>query len=617
MCGLAGLLSRKSDTLLEQQFISAAQSSLAKRGPDDFACQRIDENLLLVHARLSIIDIATGHQPMAEGDGVIIYNGEIYNYLELKQGNERYRTNSDTEVLLRGVTTRGVDYLSKIDGMFAFAHYNKKTRQLILARDLFGIKPLYYFQSDSLFAFASTMQPLMLFSQKRINKNALVEYYTSRAPKAPNTVFDDIHELRAGEYIVFDRNAFKVREQGRWAKPFVPDRYLTDEHDALEAIDENINLAVRRHMVSDVPVATFLSGGVDSGLVTAIAAKNNPNLAAFSIGFKDSRFDESQFAAAICRQYGIRHYVRYCEDTDFAKLIDIWPEVVDDVVADPSAVMLHVVAQFARDSGFKVVLSGEGADELFAGYNRYQYFILAKRISHLGRFFPQLGRLIRTAMPSRSREVQLALQASVDPYYYGTGVIFEPYLLDELFPDGHAAPEKVSTLTDALLLDVTSRLPDDILTRTDRATMHASVETRVPFLTRYMYDVAGACSETLLIRKMRGKYILKKLAERYIPRPCIYRRKMGFDLPLARWFRTSFKELLLDHVESSWQYEFLDQKLLRRVVDDHMTGRNNNADKLWAFLLLDRNVRYLKSISQPRADNTVPQLSTAYVSTPE
>jgi asparagine synthase (glutamine-hydrolysing) len=132
-----------------------------------------------------------------------------------------------------------------------------------------------------------------------------------------------------------------------------------------------------------------------------------------------------------------------------------------------------------------------------------------------------------------------------------------------------------------------------------------------------MYDVAGACSETLLIRKMRGKYILKKLAERYIPRPCIYRRKMGFDLPLARWFRTSFKELLLDHVESSWQYEFLDQKLLRRVVDDHMTGRNNNADKLWAFLLLDRNVRYLKSISQPRADNTVPQLNTAYVSTPE
>jgi asparagine synthase (glutamine-hydrolysing) len=604
MCGLAGVLFNSPDQLVEKRFLSAAHTFLTKRGPDDFAHERVDENVLFIHTRLSIIDIAAGHQPMHGGDGVIIYNGETYNYLELKNDKEIYRTNSDTEVLLRGIGRSGVDYLRNVDGMFALAHYDKRKKSLILARDLFGIKPLYYFHGSSIFAFASTMQPLMVFSQKTINKNAMLDYYTTRAVKAPNTVFDDIYELKAGEYLIFDCEMFKIVEHGRWAAPLIPDRSLLDEQEALAAIDHNINLAVRRHLVSDVPVASFLSGGVDSGLVTAIAARNNPDLAAFSIGFKDSRFDESEFAAAICRQYGIRHCVRYCDEADFAKLINTWPEIIDDVVADPSAVMLHFVAQLARESGFKVVLSGEGADELFAGYNRYQYFLHAKRVSHLGRFLPQLAGLIRTAVPSRSREVQLALHASVDPYYYGTGVIFEPYLLDELFPRGHAVPEKASTLTGALLLDISSRLPDDILTRTDRATMHASIEARVPFLTRYMYDIANACSERLLIKGMQGKYILKKLAERYIPRSCIYRRKVGFDLPLERWFRTSLKELLLDQVECSWQYEFINKKMFRRVVDDHMMERNNNADKLWAFLLLDRNVTYLKSLSEPRVDNT-------------
>ena len=264
MCGVAGLLSKKSDALLEERFVSSAKTFLAKRGPDEFAYKRIDDNLMFVHMRLSIIDIATGRQPMEDQDSVIIYNGEIYNYRELKQPNENYCTSSDTEILLRGVTTNGVDYLAKVDGMFAFAHYNKNKRQLTLARDQFGIKPLYYFQSDLFFVFASTMQPLILFSRKKINKHALIEYYSSRAPRAPNTIFDDIHELEAGAYIVFDRDTFKICEQGHWAKPFTQDRSVSDEHEALGVIDKNINLAVRRHLVSDVPVATFLSGGVDT-----------------------------------------------------------------------------------------------------------------------------------------------------------------------------------------------------------------------------------------------------------------------------------------------------------------------------------------------------------------
>ncbi|MEQ1652144.1 MAG: asparagine synthase C-terminal domain-containing protein, partial [Hyphomicrobium sp.] len=315
------------------------------------------------------------------------------------------------------------------------------------------------------------------------------------------------------------------------------------------------------------------------------------------MGFHNKSFDESRYAAAVCQKYKIRHHVRYCDSKEFAGALSEWPEVMDDVVADPSAVMLYIVSQFARDMGFKVVLSGDGADELFGGYNQYYRFQLALRLNAYARHFPWAADLVRLLTNNQSRYVHFARTATRDPNYYGTGMIFEPHLIHHLVEAEGILAEKRHDLTGAIELDLHHRLPDDMLTRTDRATMHASIEARVPFLTRYVGEVSWALSEDFLIRGRQQKYLLKRLAEKYVPRECIYRPKIGFDLPLADWFRRDMKPFVCDTLASTWQAEYLQPGAMQEIVDDHLSRRNNNADKIWAFVLLEGNVRHLRSIT--------------------
>jgi asparagine synthase (glutamine-hydrolysing) len=604
MCGIAGMVTPSPEPLLET-FLSQAKLHLRSRGPDHFDSAKLDQGVHLLHTRLSIIDLTGGVQPMQDEDGAIVLNGEIYNYQELRDRRIEYRTTSDTEVVLKGMAARGLPFLNEVDGMFAFCYFDRHRRRLTLARDRFGIKPLYYYRSARCFAFSSTLQPLMVFSRKRINERGLAEYYSFRACCAPNTIFDDVYELKAGEALVFDIATMKIEQIVRWVHPKTHQRQIKDENDALELLDSNLRLAIKRHLVSDVPVATLLSGGVDSSIVTALAAQYAPSISAFTIGFEEDGFDESRYAAAVCRAHGIRHHVEYCNADAFLQHVDAWPAVMDDVVADPSAVFLYAVAQFVRDSSYKVVLSGEGADEMFCGYNQYFRFKLAKQFYKAGKYLPLLPSLIGTVRGSKSREIHFARQLSLMPHYYGAGLIFEPYLISSLLVRSFEVVG-VDTLSAALDLDVARRLPDDILTRTDRATMHASVEARVPFLTQYVCAVADRCSEDLLLNGRQRKYILKKLAERYVPAECLYRRKVGFDLPLAKWFRNQLKERLLDNMRGSWQYDFINKDFFHGIVEDHMAGRNDNADKLWAFLLLEQNVEFLRSLpSQAHADRSM------------
>ncbi|MGB4100935.1 MAG: asparagine synthase (glutamine-hydrolyzing) [Alphaproteobacteria bacterium] len=597
MCGLAGLVLRKWDQDFAGAYVAAAAQYLARRGPDGFNCKRITPELVLAQARLSIIDLEGGTQPMSDAYGDIVYNGEIYNYRELKKAGDAYRTHSDTEVLLKGLNDLGVDFLNQIDGMFAFAHYDRRSNHLTLGRDQFGIKPLYYYADQDRIGFASRLQPLMLLSKKTIHQKGLAEYYFTRACRGANTIFTDIIEVLPGEAITFDLNSFAIIGKGIWVTPHVPRRDQFDETEALHALTQAMRLSIDRHLVADVPVASLLSGGVDSSLITALAAQRRPDLSAFSIGFYNKKFDESGYAAAVCQKYKIRHHVRYCDSGEFAGALSEWPEVMDDVVADPSAVMLYIVSQFARDMGFKVVLSGDGADELFGGYNQYYRFQLAQRLYAYARYFPWAADIVRVLTNNQSRYVHFARMATRDPNYYGTGMIFEPHLIRSLVEAEGILDEKRENLTGAIELDLHHRLPDDMLTRTDRATMHASIEARVPFLTRYVGEVSWSLSEDFLIRGRQQKYLLKRMAEKYVPSECIYRPKIGFDLPLADWFRRDMKPFVCDTLASTWQAEYLLPGAMQGIVDDHLAQRNNNADKIWAFVLLDGNVRHLRAIT--------------------
>lgn len=595
MCGFAGLVQRNPSPEVSERFCALALQSLARRGPDDARTLRrgaVD----LVHTRLSIIDAEGGLQPMEDEAGIIVFNGEIYNHEELRQPNTLYASRSDTEVLLKGLNTQGPDFLDRADGMFAFAYLNKAQGKLYVARDRYGIKPAYVLKSAEAFAFGSTLQALMPFSDKRIDGQALVEYYTSRAAHAPRTMFQDIREIPPGCMAVFDLRAFTV-EMKRWAQDRDIPVSRASEADLLAELDAVLHASVKAHLVSDVPVASLLSGGIDSGLITAIAAQYAPDLHCFSAGFQDKRFDESPYAQAVARRYGLRHSVKFMNEETVFGLLDSWPSVMDDANAEPASVLKYVVAQFARDSGYKVVLAGEGADEFFGGYNQYWRFRLAKRLSVLGAHVPMLAGWAEKAAGPRSRIAHFLRQASGRQGFPGTSMPFEPHLVGQMFSGVNTGEYGVDTLRQALFLDQRRRLPDDMLTAADRATMHASIEARVPFVTRSVGDFAASLGDDMLLRGAKQKYLLRQLALRYLPAECVERRKVGFDMPLGRWFRGRLRDVVYDTLANTWQRDFLRPGAMERIVDLHMSGKADYADKIWAFVVLDRNVRALRAIS--------------------
>ncbi|WP_460448002.1 asparagine synthase (glutamine-hydrolyzing) [Alsobacter sp. SYSU BS001988] len=595
MCGFAGLVQRDPSRSVSERFAALALKSLGRRGPDDARALSVGP-VDFVHTRLSIIDHEGGVQPMQDDAGVIAYNGEIYNFEELRQPNLPYATRSDTEVLLKGLNTQGTSFLNGADGMFGFAYLNKAQQKLYVARDRYGVKPAYVLHTPEVFAFGSTMQALMPFSAKRIDRKAYVEYYTSRAAHAPRTLFEDVREVPPGWMAIFDLRSFTM-EMRRWADARPRPVTRRPEGELLDELDGILHASVRAHLVADTPVASLLSGGIDSGLVTAIAAKYVPDLACFSAGFQDRRFDESPYAQAVARRYGLRHYVKFMSEETVFGLLDSWPSVMDDANAEPASVLKYVVAQFARDSGFKVVLAGEGADEFFGGYNQYWRFRLARRLSALGAHAPGLAEFAARAVGPRTRVAHFLRQASGRQGYPGTSMPFEPHLVREMFAGAEPEDFGVASLKGALFLDQSRRLPDDMLTAADRATMHASIEARVPFVTRSVADFAASLEDDMLLRGRQQKYLLRQLARRYLPAECVDRPKVGFDLPLGRWFRGRLRDVVYDTLADTWQREFLRPGAMERIVDLHMSGRADFADKIWAFVVLDRNVRAMRAIA--------------------
>ncbi|MEO7045188.1 MAG: asparagine synthase (glutamine-hydrolyzing) [Ferruginibacter sp.] len=597
MCGIAGIYFKKNTNADQlKKFEKLVEQMQHMRGPDKFSSLEVTPNLFLFQNMLSIIDVGNASQPMQDEKGVITYNGEVYNYRDLKYPDEHYNLHSDTEVLLKGLNREYIPFLTKTNSMFGFGYYNKASQILTICRDRIGIKPIYFIDTDEVFAFASTITPLAMFSAKRLNHTKLWHFYLNRAFQAPATIMDDIFELEAGSYIEFDTKNNTVAKSQKWWERQKIENIYTDENEVINTIEDLLKDAIKNRLVADVPVGLFLSGGVDSSLVAALTAQQSSNLNAFTVSFYDENFDESHYAKRVAKQYGINYNEIKVNANDFAGSIDKWIETQDDIVGDPSSLLMYKISQFASSLNYRVLLAGEGADELFAGYNSYKYFNWTKKLHQFGKFVP-LKKQIAGFYKKDSKKYNFLYNALNKPVFYGTAMMFEPHLLAEMIPSfKNENPVKAYNIKSAMDLDIKDRLQNDILTRSDRPTSASSIELRVPFLAHQLVDYSAGISEELFMKDNVSKYLIKKLSLKYLDHDILYRKKVGFDLPLKSWVSNELRERLEHAIENSVQKDFINIDVIRRCFDLHIKNDIDYATKLWAFLCIELSYKYLSKI---------------------
>jgi asparagine synthase (glutamine-hydrolysing) len=598
MCGIAGIYFKKETNFdLLNRFGELVKTKQHKRGPDEFNQFEVLPNLFFFHNMLSIIDLGNAKQPMYDDKGVLTYNGEVYNYKDLKYAEEEYYKKSDTEVLLKGLNTEYIDFLKKTNSMFGFGYFNKANKILTLCRDRIGIKSLYFIDNTELFAFASTITPLALLSNKKLNHKKLWQFYLNRAFKAPATIFDDIFELPAASYIEFDTLKNQPSTPKIWWERSKVKELYSNETEVIDRIEQLLNNSIRNRLVADVPVGLFLSGGVDSSLVAALTSKQISNINAFTVSFFDKKFDESGYAKQVCNKYGIKYNEIKVNANDFLNSIDFWITIQDDIVADPSALLLYKISEYASSLNYRALLSGEGSDELFGGYNAYKYFNWSQSIYKIiGKSMPFKEGIVGL-FKNHAKRYNFLYNSLHKPTFYGTATVFEPHLLTQLIADYKSTnPEKVYDLKNAMDLDIKDRIPNDILTRSDRSTSGTSVELRVPFLAHQLVEYSAGISKQLLMKNSTPKYLIKKLASRYFDHEFIYRKKVGFDLPLQAWISNELYDLMSHTINNSIQKDFIDIKVIEHCFDLHVNHNIDHSDKLWAFLCLELSFKYLSKI---------------------
>jgi asparagine synthase (glutamine-hydrolysing) len=597
MCGIAGVYYKKNiNRIQKEKFKNFVQEFQYNRGPDDFNEKQINDRLFFFHNRLSIIDVEHAVQPMEDANGVLAFNGEIYNYQSLRYKDESYVYQSDTEVLLKGFFREGVDFLHQTNSMFGFSFYDKKSSKVTLCRDRMGIKQLYYIDNDEVFAFASTLKPLVIFSQRKLNSGALWGYYLNRAFKAPDTIFEDIKELEAGSILEFDTDKKEIVKKEKWWSRDTLSNTFFDEKEVIETLDKLLHQSIKDRLVADVPVGAFLSGGVDSSIVTAIASEYNSNIEAFTVAMEDKRYDESSYAKAITKKYNLRYHQVVLTGQEFLDDMQKWVSMQDDIVANPSSLMLHKVASLARDNGYKVMLAGEGADEIFAGYASYKRFLLSKETYKYLKFLKPFASPISDLFKADSRKKFFVQNLLSNPAFYGTANIFEPYMIEKML-GYHMEKVETISLKHALDRDIKDRVPNDLLTSNgDRATMGASIEARVPFLAHQIVNFGASIEDSLFTKGGEMKYLLKKLSEKYIPHENIYRKKVGFEMPLADWMRCEFKDTMNELIETSVQRDVLDIEMIKSLFNAHLEHKIDASSKLFAFMSLDLSYRDLNKI---------------------
>jgi asparagine synthase (glutamine-hydrolysing) len=599
MCGLCGFV--VTDPANDNAAIVRAMSDqIRHRGPDDEG-YFVNDAVALGFRRLSIIDLTTGHQPMTRGAGdlTIVFNGEIYNYRQLRSELEslgyRFATRSDTETLLHGYVEWGSDLPNHLRGMFAFVIFDARQGELFGARDVFGIKPLYYYLDGSTFLFGSEIKAFLKHPDfdKAFNHDLLAAYLSYEYIPDARTLFRNTFKLLPGHSFRFARGELEIRRYHEIAYHIDPG--LTLER-ATEAIRSRLPESVAAHMIADVEVGSFLSSGVDSSYVAFEAAKLTP-LKSFSVGYDDSRWSELPASAEFARSAGIANTQRVVDAADFFGAARQVQWYMDEPLSNPSAVPLFFVAQAASEQ-VKVVVSGEGADELFGGYTHYrdplayqgyQRLPLALR-SALGsgaRLLPRMkGRrfLVRGAMPLRDRFFRIDYVFSLDER---DRLLADPSLnypaapmVGPLFDQSRSLDE----VSQAQYVDIATWLVYDILLKADRMSMAHSLELRVPFLDREMLDLALAMPASARVTPRQGKVALRRAAAEDLPAVTSNRPKLAFPSPLFEWMRLpTYSAILREAFESATARAFFNVEFLRRLLDEHVGGRVSHMQKLWSI----------------------------------
>lgn len=625
MCGIAGWVGREpATTKLKDNF--AAQ--LRHRGPDgeDHHEMRWQGwHFLLSHARLAIIDIPGGHQPMADSDGsVVVFNGEIFNFLELReqlanQGAD-FKTKSDTEVLLKHLQKgRSLD---ELNGMYAFAYWSAREEKFILARDPAGIKPLYWAElPDGGLAFASELSALLKVEgvDTAIDPQALSSYFFSDYIHAPRTIVKGVKKLAPGETLTWKNGQITLSENN-WVKALLkvsPHENLanTSEDDLLDQAEEYLARAVKRQLTADVPVGIFLSGGIDSSLLAALAQRQSrTQLQSFTIGFSSSAHDESYAAQAVAQHLGLEHHTQIFNEADLLSEIDNALKHLDEPLADSSLLPTFLLSRVARQK-VKVVLGGDAGDELFAGYPVYQAERLARKYAHLPRLareklFPYvLEHLPQGIISSLTTERLNKFIGRFDKHpglrhirWMASSDIEDVRLLlpnIKSLPDTWLSVQETPNWEDeaqAMRFDFQTYMPGSILTKVDRASMSNGLEARPPFLDQDFVRFAFRVPIEFKLRGKTSKYLLRRLAQRLLPDSIINRPKQGFSIPLNEWTRTHLSQRINGILKNSplWEGRFaemLDQNVAREWFREHQHGRKNRGRFLWALIVLDRWAR--------------------------
>ena len=612
MCGFVGVWHRGGGAV-SRGALEQARDSMVARGPDD-AGTWIDGSVGLAHRRLSIRDLtARGRMPMVHaGSGVqLVYNGELYGEGPLRErlraNGWDFRTTTDSEVILAAYVAYGPDFVDRIEGMFSFAIWDPRSREILLARDRAGQKPLYIGERNGTLSFGSSAKAVAaLLGDVRADHEALAEYLRFGYVPAPRSAFVDVEKLPPGTTALFAREGaprmrryFDLREMA--AEPRVE-----GEKAIREGLRGRLRAAVARRLVADVPVGAFLSGGVDSSLIVAMMAEaGRSDVTTYTIGFDDPKLDESARAQAIARALGVRNEVFRIGETEVLAELEGIEAILDEPLADPSLVPSRTVARIAREH-CTVVLTGDGADELFGGYRYYAALgafaampAAVRRGLGIGHRFPGVGERWRRGLARFSVEDAARFFGESGFYRGGTARLSEALIHSELRmrePVGARvarALREVDSGQDpvgaALLQDSLTTLPDAWLMKVDRATMSASLEARSPFLDQSILSYAHQIPSALRVRGRTTKWVLKDLLEQYLPRELVHRPKQGFAPPYVGWLEGPLRNELRDRVrDDSFLPELVDTGRLRGLLAEFEAGRRDLAQLFWAVLILER-----------------------------
>ncbi len=617
MCGIVGNVLARADRTPDAAVLKRMNDRITHRGPDDEGVF-VQGPAGLAMRRLKIIDLATGHQPMTGEDGRVwtVFNGEIYNYRELREAHAArghvFTTRSDTEVIVHGYEERGVASVGDLEGMFAVAIWDAPARTLLLARDRLGIKPLYYAVLPDQIVFASELKALLEHPaiERTLDLTALSRYLAHEYVPAPHSILRAVRKLPAGHWLTYTDG--RVKLEPYWDVHFQRGAGI-DEAEAVEALRAALDRSVKQHLVSDVPLGVFLSGGIDSSAVAAFAARHFPGrLKTFSIGFEDPSFDETAHARRVARVLDTDHQEEIFDPRAALDLVARLPELLDEPLGDASFLPTYLLSRFTRGS-VTVALSGDGGDELFAGYPTYQ----AHRLAGPLELIPPLlrRRLLRpvverlpVSLDNLSFDFKLKRFVAgldfgpVDRHAAWLGS-FTPAEQRELFaadalarmeaPPSYAAFHEMlshapsaSGLERMLYLDLKGYLGEGVLTKVDRASMACSLEVRVPLLDHRVVELASSLPTHLKLRRVTTKYVLKRALAGVLPRDILERPKKGFGVPLGRWFRGELAPMLRDVCapEVIRRAGLFRPEAVGRLLAEHAEGRHDHRKKLYTLL---------------------------------